>query len=83
MAKSHQFNTLPAYQSELNTIAVVLVQTTGHAPIHMQWIDLQEVLMEFFPDVDLCQFCKALMDIEHWIWTSCHISCEILDSEGL
>ena len=81
--ESHQLNTLPAYQSELNTIAVVLVQTTEHAPIHMQQINLLEVLMEFLPDVDLCQFCEVLIDIEHWMGTSYHIHCEILDVEDL
>ena len=39
--------------------------------------------MEFLPDVDLCQFCDALMDIEHWMGASCHTSCEILDADGL
>ena len=49
----------------------------------MQWIDLQEVLIKFSLDVDLCQFCEDLMDIKHWMGASCHISCEILDVEGL
>ena len=39
--------------------------------------------MEFLLEVDLCQFCEALIDIEHWKGTSCHICCEILDAEGL
>ena len=54
--ESHQLHTLPAYQSELNTIAAVLVQTTGHVPIHIQQINLQEFLIEFLLDVDLSQF---------------------------
>ena len=34
--ESSQLHTLPTYQTELRTIAVVLVQVTGHAPIHIQ-----------------------------------------------
>ena len=39
--------------------------------------------MEYLPDVDLCQLCEALTYIEHWMGTSYHISCEIMDAEGL
>ena len=76
---SLQLNLLPAYEKELKTIAMVLIQTIGHVPIHMQWVDLQEVLMEFSPDLDVCWFCEALMEM----WTSCPLHCKILEVEGL
>ena len=78
--ESHQLNILPAYQSELNTIVIVLLQTTGHVPIHMHWIHLWEVLMEFSPDMDLCQFCDAPMENSNG-WK--HPIGEILNVEGL
>ena len=34
--ESSHFHMLLTYQTEMSTIAVVLVQITGHAPIHMQ-----------------------------------------------
>ena len=68
-------HTLPTYQTELSTIVDM--------PIHMQWLDMQEVLLEFLPNVDLDWFCEALMDTGHWMGLSCCIRCEILDAEGL
>ena len=62
--ESHQLHLLPAYQRELNTIVMILAQTTGHAPICMQWINMWEVLMELSPVVDLSQFCEAVVEIE-------------------
>ena len=79
--ESSQLHTLPTYQSELSTIAVVLVQITGHAPIWMYQIDMQEVLLEFLPDLYQC--CETLMEVEHWMGIPCHIRCETLDTEGL
>ena len=49
----------------------------------MQWIGLQEVVVEFSLDVDLCRCCEVLMGTVHWKETSCHISYAILDVEGL
>ena len=34
------------------------------------------VLLELSLDVDLHQFCKALMDVEHWMGIPCHIRFE-------
>ena len=56
--ESNQLHMLLTYQTELSTNAVVLVQVTGHAPIHMQWLDMWKVLLEFSPDVDLDQFVR-------------------------
>ena len=62
-----QLHTLPIYQTELSTLTVVLVQVTGHAPMHMQQLDMWEVLLEFSSDLDLNQVCEALMDTEYWM----------------
>ena len=50
--ESSQLHTLPAYHTELRIIAIVLVQITGHAHIHMQLLDMWKGLLEFSPDVD-------------------------------
>ena len=80
---SHQLHQLATYQRELNNIVVILVQTMGHAPICMQQVNMWEVLIKFSPEVDLCQSCEVLVEIEQWMGTSCHLCCEILDAEGL
>ena len=55
----------------------------GHALICMQQIDMWEILLEFSPEVDLNQFCEALMETDHWMGILCLIRCETLDVEGL
>ena len=63
--ESSQLHTLLTYQTDLGTIAVVLVEVMGHVPIFMQQLHMLEVLLEFSLDVGLNDICEALMDTKH------------------